>query len=108
MATEKKATNEVEEEVTQETKSNYANKRKVGNLIDELAADMDNESMKFHSKVGIARDNTLYELLKSYIKRLGELGEEAKKRNVKAPAVIVIGEVATLGEKLSWFKKSSR
>lgn len=42
------------------------------------------------------------------IGKLGTIAKEAKERNVKAPAVIVIGKVATLGEKLSWFKKPSR
>lgn len=45
---------------------------------------------------------------RSLIGKLGTIAKEAKQRNVKAPAVIVIGEVATLGRKLSWFKKPSR
>jgi uroporphyrin-III C-methyltransferase len=45
---------------------------------------------------------------RSLISKLGTIAKEAKERNVKAPAVIVIGEVATLGEKLSWFKKPPR
>lgn len=45
---------------------------------------------------------------RSLIGKLGTIAKEAKKRNVKAPAVIVIGKVVTLGEKLSWFKKPSR
>jgi uroporphyrin-III C-methyltransferase len=42
---------------------------------------------------------------RSLIGKLGTIAKEAKERNVEAPAVIVIGKVATLGEKLSWFKK---
>lgn len=42
---------------------------------------------------------------RSLIGKLGTIAKEAKERGVKAPAVIVIGKVATLGEKLSWFKK---
>jgi siroheme synthase len=42
------------------------------------------------------------------IGKLGTIAKEAKERNVKAPAVIVVGKVATLGEKLSWFKKPPR
>jgi len=45
---------------------------------------------------------------RSLIGKLGTIAKEAKERNVKAPAVIVIGKVATLGEKLSWFKKPRR
>lgn len=40
--------------------------------------------------------------------KLGTIAEEAKKKNVKPPAVIVIGEVVNLGRKLSWFKIPSR
>jgi uroporphyrin-III C-methyltransferase len=45
---------------------------------------------------------------RSLIAKLGTIAKEAKERNVEAPAVIVIGEVVTLGRKLSWFKKPSR
>jgi uroporphyrin-III C-methyltransferase len=45
---------------------------------------------------------------RSLIGKLGTIAKEAKERNVEAPAVIVIGEAVTLGEKLSWFKKPSR
>ncbi len=36
--------------------------------------------------------------------KVGTIVEAAKAKNVKPPAVIVIGEVVTLGRKLSWFK----
>jgi len=39
--------------------------------------------------------------------KIGTIAEEAKKKNVKPPSVIVIGEVANLGRKLAWFKKNS-
>lgn len=45
---------------------------------------------------------------RSLIGKLGRIAKEAKERNVKPPAVIVIGEVVNLGRKLSWFKKSLR
>lgn len=45
---------------------------------------------------------------RSLIGKLGTIAKEAKERNVKPPAVIVIGEVVNLGRKLSWFKKSLR
>jgi uroporphyrin-III C-methyltransferase len=41
---------------------------------------------------------------RSLIGKLGTIAKEAKERNVKPPAVIVVGEVAKLGRKLSWFK----
>ncbi|HDQ07081.1 MAG TPA: uroporphyrinogen-III C-methyltransferase [Candidatus Bathyarchaeota archaeon] len=45
---------------------------------------------------------------KTLIARLGTVAEEVKEKNVKPPAVIVIGEVVNLGGKLSWFKMDSR
>ena len=42
------------------------------------------------------------------IGKLGTIAKEAKERNVKPPAVIVIGEVVNLRRKLSWFKTSLR
>jgi uroporphyrinogen III methyltransferase/synthase len=39
---------------------------------------------------------------------LGSLAEDAKKKGVKPPAVIVIGDVVNLGSKLKWFKTASR
>ncbi|MCJ7792175.1 MAG: uroporphyrinogen-III C-methyltransferase [Dehalococcoidia bacterium] len=45
---------------------------------------------------------------RSLIGRLGTIASEAKERNVKPPAVIVIGEVVNLGRKLSWFKTPLR
>jgi uroporphyrin-III C-methyltransferase len=40
-----------------------------------------------------------------FIAKLNTIVEEAKQKNVKPPAVVVIGEVAKLGRKLAWFKK---
>ncbi|MEM3437451.1 MAG: uroporphyrinogen-III C-methyltransferase [Nitrososphaerales archaeon] len=45
---------------------------------------------------------------RNLIGKLGNIVEEAKKKNVKPPAVIVIGEVVELGRKLSWFKMPLR
>lgn len=45
---------------------------------------------------------------RSLIGKLGTIAKEAEERNVKPPAVIVIGEVVNLGRKLSWFKTSLR
>jgi len=39
--------------------------------------------------------------------KIGTIAEEARKKNVKPPAVIVIGEVANLSSKLAWFRKNS-
>ncbi len=42
-----------------------------------------------------------------FIAKLGTIVDEVKKNDVKPPSVIVIGEVAELGRKLSWFKKTA-
>lgn len=41
---------------------------------------------------------------KSVIGKLGDIVVEARRNNVKPPAVVVIGRVAELGMKLAWFK----
>ena len=45
---------------------------------------------------------------RSFVGKLNTIVDEAKKNDVKPPAVIVIGEVAELGRKLAWFKKAQR
>jgi uroporphyrin-III C-methyltransferase len=45
---------------------------------------------------------------RSFIGKLNTIAEMAKKNNVNPPAIIVIGEVAELGRKLAWFKKTKR
>jgi uroporphyrin-III C-methyltransferase len=45
---------------------------------------------------------------RSLIGKLDTIASQAKENNVKPPALIVIGEVAELGRKLSWFKPPQR
>jgi uroporphyrin-III C-methyltransferase len=47
-------------------------------------------------------------LQRSFIGNLKTIVKTAKENNVKPPAIIVIGEVAELGRKLAWFKKTKR
>ena len=42
---------------------------------------------------------------RTIIGKIGTIAKEAEEKQVKPPAVIVIGEVANLGRKLAWFKK---
>ena len=42
---------------------------------------------------------------RTIIAKIGTISKMAEEKQVKPPAVIVIGEVANLGRKLSWFKK---
>jgi len=44
---------------------------------------------------------------RSVIGKLGTIAQTAREKGVKPPAVIVIGKVALLGEKLAWFMKTS-
>lgn len=43
-----------------------------------------------------------------FIAKLNTILNETKRNNVKPPAIIVVGEVAELGRKLAWFKKTAR
>jgi uroporphyrin-III C-methyltransferase len=43
-----------------------------------------------------------------FIANLDTIVGETKKNDIKPPAVVVIGEVADLGRKLSWLKKTAR
>ncbi len=54
--------------------------------------------------VAIVESGT-YPQQRTLISTLGNIVLEAEKKQVKPPAVIVIGEVANLGRKLAWFKK---
>ena len=47
-------------------------------------------------------------LQRSFIGKLRTIVKMAKENDVKPPAIIVIGEVAELGRKLAWFKKTKR
>ncbi len=46
-----------------------------------------------------------YPKQRALISTLGKIIKDAKSKQIKPPSVIVIGEVATLGRKLAWFKK---
>jgi uroporphyrin-III C-methyltransferase len=54
--------------------------------------------------VAIVESGT-YPQQKTLISTLGNIVEEAQKKQIKPPAVIVLGEVVNLGRKLAWFKK---
>jgi uroporphyrinogen III methyltransferase/synthase len=45
---------------------------------------------------------------KTVVGKIDTIAKDAKEKNVKPPAVIVVGEVATLGGKLAWFKTPKR
>lgn len=54
--------------------------------------------------VAIVESGT-YPKQRTLISTLGNIIKEVEKKQIKPPSVIVIGEVATLGRKLAWFKK---
>lgn len=54
--------------------------------------------------VAIVESGT-YPQQRTIISTLGRVVKDAEKKQIKPPAVIVIGDVANLGRKLAWFKK---
>jgi len=54
--------------------------------------------------VAIVESGTLPQQ-RTLIASLGSVVKEAAEKQIKPPSVIVIGEVATLGRKLAWFKE---
>jgi uroporphyrin-III C-methyltransferase len=60
-----------------------------------------------NNPVAIVEQGTM-KTQRAFIGKLSTIVDEAKKNDIKPPAVIVIGEVAELGRKLAWFKKTKR
>ena len=89
---------------------------KIANAVDTLVILMGVESLDGIVgellKGGISADKPVamvesgtYPKQRTLIATLGTVIKEAEAKQIKPPAVIVIGEVATLGRKLAWFKK---
>jgi len=89
---------------------------KIANAVDTMVILMGVESMEgIVGKLlagGISADKPVamiesgtYPKQRTLIATLGTVIKEAKAKDIKPPSVIVIGEVARLGRKLSWFKK---
>ncbi len=89
---------------------------KIANAVDTLVILMGVESLDGIVgkllKGGISADKPVamvesgtYPKQRTLIATLGTIIKEAEAKQIKPPAVIVIGEVATLGRKLAWFKK---
>ncbi len=57
------------------------------------------------NKPGAIVESGTYPQQRTLIDKLGTIVEEAEKKQIKPPSVIVIGEVANLGRRLAWFKK---
>lgn len=75
-------------------------------LLESTAAKLMEGGLNAETPVAIIEQGTSAKQ-RSVIGKLGTIAQTAKERNVKPPAVIVIGQVAKLGEKLSWFKNPS-
>ncbi|MCW4047612.1 MAG: uroporphyrinogen-III C-methyltransferase [Candidatus Bathyarchaeota archaeon] len=60
-----------------------------------------------NTPVAVIEQGTLRQQ-RSVVGKIGTIAKEAKEKNVKPPAVIVVGEVVTLGGKLKWFKTPKR
>ena len=63
-----------------------------------------NGGLSPQTPVAIIESGTLHQQ-RTIIGKIGTIAKVAEEKQVKPPAVIVIGEVANLGRKLAWFKK---
>ena len=72
--------------------------------LDGIANKMLEGGVSPNKPVAIIESGT-YPQQRTLIGMLGNIVKEAEKKQIKPPAVIVIGEVANLGRKLAWFKK---
>ncbi len=72
--------------------------------LDGIADKMLEGGVSPNKPVAIIESGT-YPQQRTLIGTLGNIVKEAEKKQIKPPAVIVIGEVANLGRKLAWFKK---
>ncbi len=89
---------------------------KIANAVDTMVILMGVESLEGivakllaggispQKPVAIVESGT-YPKQRTVIATLGTIIKEATAKQIKPPSVIVIGEVATLGRKLAWFKK---
>jgi uroporphyrin-III C-methyltransferase len=89
---------------------------KISNAVDTMVILMGVESLEGivtklltggvspNKPVAIIESGTLPKQ-RTLIAKLGTIVKEAESKQIKPPAVILIGEVANLGRKLAWFKK---
>jgi uroporphyrin-III C-methyltransferase len=78
----------------------------VGSLETTMKSLME-AGLSSHVPVAVIEWGTLKKQ-RSLIGKLGSIAKEASEKNVKPPAIVVVGEVVNLGRKLSWFKKPLR
>jgi uroporphyrin-III C-methyltransferase len=71
--------------------------------LEAIAKKLVEGGLNLDTPVAVIEQGTLKQQ-KTVIGTIGSIAKEAKARNVKPPAVIVVGEVANLGRKLTWFK----
>jgi len=72
--------------------------------LDAITAKLLQGGITPEKPVAIVESGT-YPKQRTLIGKLGTIVKEAEAKQIKPPAVIVIGEVANLGRKLAWFKK---
>ena len=89
---------------------------KIANAVDTMVILMGVESLNGiteklinggispQTAVAIIESGTLQQQ-RTIIGKIGTIAKMAEEKQIKPPAVIVIGEVANLGRKLAWFKK---
>ncbi|MCW4044393.1 MAG: uroporphyrinogen-III C-methyltransferase [Candidatus Bathyarchaeota archaeon] len=75
--------------------------------FETIAAKLVESGLSPNTPVAVIEQGTLKQQ-KSIIGKIGTIAEETKARNVKPPAVIVVGEVVNLRGKIAWFKTLRR
>ncbi len=74
--------------------------------LEKIVTNLTNNGKSPQTPVAIIKDGTLAKQ-KTYTGTLETIVNTVKEHNVKSPAVIVIGEVVNLREKMKWFEKKS-
>lgn len=72
--------------------------------IDEIAKALMEGGLSQETPVAVIEWGTL-DRQRTLISCLADVAEETRRRGLRPPSVIVVGEVAKLGRRLSWFKK---
>jgi siroheme synthase len=73
--------------------------------INEIASQLLHHGLGPETPVAIVRWGT-YSYQETYISTLGEAADLVRRERITSPALIVIGEVVRLREKLRWFEES--
>lgn len=71
--------------------------------IDSICSKLTRYGRTSHTPVGVVKDGTKTSQI-TILGTLGDIAEKVKKQHIGPPAIIVVGDVARLAEKLRWFE----